>query len=153
MLTCWQIDCDIQIDTLDREGDAMVKPIFALLALILIFSIPAHAQAGGGSTTTVRSSGGGAFGGGGEISTSAGAQHSHNPPAQFQMAAISGSSSDFVPSAYLPFEKAVALGHDLSTTRPATIVEVAQANRITKGSNPERVIVQDSRGNLVEDSK
>lgn len=131
-----------------------MKPIFALIAFVLMFSIPAHAQAGGGSANTARSSGGGgAFGGNGEISSSVGSQHSHTPTAQFQMAATSGSSTDFVPSAYLPFDKAVALGHDLSAARPATIVEVAQANRINKGPNTEHVIVQDSRGNLVEDSK
>jgi hypothetical protein len=69
------------------------------------------------------------------------------------MAAVSGSSADFIPSAYLPFEKAVALGQTNSTAIPPTIVEVAQAYRSAKGQNPQHVIIQDPRGNFVQDSK
>jgi hypothetical protein len=69
------------------------------------------------------------------------------------MAAISGSSTDFVPSAYLPFDKAVELGRADFSTKPANVVEVAEANKNAKGPNPEHVIVQDSHGHLVQTSQ
>jgi hypothetical protein len=129
-----------------------MKMILALMALVLVFSVPAHAQAAGGSASTTRTGGGGSIGGGG-LSGSSGGQPAHTPTTQFQMAAISGSNSDFVPSAYLPFDKAVALGQNYTASKPATVVEVAQAYKNLKGPSPEHVIVQDCRGNLVEDSK
>jgi hypothetical protein len=129
-----------------------MKPAFALVALVLLFSIPAHAQAAGGAASPPRASGGGAAGGGAS-SGSAGTRPSYTPTAQFKMAAVSGSSTDFIPSAYLPFDKAVALGQTNSSAKPETIVEVAQAYRNAKGQNPEHVIIQDLRGNFVQDSK
>ena len=130
-----------------------MKTIFALMALVFVFSLPTHAQAAGGSGAGVRPSGGGSAGGGGGFSGSSGGQLSHTPTAQFAMAAASGTSSGFVPSAYLPFDQAVALGHNFAIATPANIVEVAQAYKNTKTSSPEHVIVQDRRGNLVDDSK
>jgi len=124
-----------------------MKPILALMALVLVFSLPAHAQAAGGSASSPHTGGGGSFGG------SSGARPAHTPTAQFQMSAVSGSNSDFVPSAYLPFDKAVALGRNYSAAKPATIVEVAQAYKNAQGPIPEHVIVQDRRGNFLEDSK
>ncbi len=44
-----------------------MKPTFALLALVLLFSIPAHAQAAGGAANPPRASGGGASGGGASL--------------------------------------------------------------------------------------
>jgi hypothetical protein len=126
-----------------------VKPIFAMLAMVFIFSIPAHAQAAGGSANTARSSGGGSAGAGG-FSGSSGGRPAYTPTAQFKMAAISGSSTDFVPSAYLPFDQAVALGRTDFSTKPANVVEVAEANKNAKGPHPEHVIVQDSHGHLVQ---
>ena len=126
-----------------------MKPIFGMIAMILIFSVPAHAQAAGGSANTMRGSGGGA-GGGGVSSGASSGRPASTPTAQFKMATISGSSSDFVPSAYLPFDKAVALGRTDTSTKPATVVEVAEANKNAKGPNSDHVIVQDLRGRLVE---
>jgi len=129
-----------------------VKPIFALIAMVFIFSIPAYAQAAGGSANTARSFGGGSAGGGG-VSGSSGARPAYTPTAQFKMAAISGSSTDFIPSAYLPFDKAVELGRADFSTKPANVVEVAEANKNAKGPNPEHVIVQDSHGHFVKTSQ
>ena len=44
-----------------------MKPTFALMALVLLFSIPAHAQAAGGSANPPRASGGGSTGGGASL--------------------------------------------------------------------------------------
>ncbi len=130
-----------------------MKAILALMALVLVFSLTAHAQAAGGSASSPHTGGGGSFGGGGGFSGPSGGQLAHTPTTQFQMSAVSGSNSDFVPSAYLPFDKAVALGQNYTAAKPATIVEVAQAYKSVKGPGPEHVIVQDRRGNFVEDSK
>ena len=112
-----------------------MKPIFALMALVLVFSMPAHAQAASGSAGSPHSSGGGSFGGGG-VSGASGAKPAYTPTAQFQMSAVSGSNSEFVPSAYLPFDKAVALGKLLCrpTKRPSS--RVAQAYKKRQGTNP-----------------
>ena len=129
-----------------------MKSTFAMIAMVFIFSIPAHAQAAGGSSNPARSAGSGSAGGGG-FSGSSGARPAYTPTAQFKMAAISGSSTDFVPSAYLPFDKAVALGRTNSSTKPANVVEVAEANKNAKGPNPAHVIVQDLHGHLVQTSQ
>jgi hypothetical protein len=66
---------------------------------------------------------------------------------------VSVTSTAFILSSYLPFDKAVSLEQTNSPVIPETIVEVAQAYRNAKGQNPEHVIIQDLRGNFVQDSK
>jgi len=134
-----------------------MKAIIAAAVLILAFSIPAHAQAhmqaaGGGADINRATGGGGATGGG----TSGGSVSFHTPlyipTREFQMTAVSG-SSDYVPSTYVAYDKALTAGQTSIGTKPPTIVEVAQTNKQTKAPDSEYVIVQDKQGNLVEESR
>jgi hypothetical protein len=132
-----------------------VKSTMALVALLFVFSIPAHAQAAGSAVSNNRASSGG---GGGASGGSAGGGSvsfhtpTHNPTTQFQMTAASG-SSDYVPSTYLAYDKALSAGQTALAAKPQTIVEAAQANKQTKAADSEYLIVQDKNGNLVEESR
>jgi hypothetical protein len=70
------------------------------------------------------------------------------------MTAVSSSANEYVPSAYLAFDKAVALGQAHAPAPKAeSIVEVAQACKNSKGQSSGHVIVQHLNGNFVEDSQ
>jgi len=129
-----------------------MKSMLGLLALVFAFSIPAHAQAAGGAIVTNRASGGGASSGGAGGGSVSFNTLTHHPTTQFQMAAASG-SSDFVPSTYLAYDKALTAGQTALTSKPQTIVEAAQANKETKAPDSECLITQDKQGNLVEESR
>lgn len=134
-----------------------MKAIIAAAVLILAFSVPAHAQAhvqaAGSSVDINRATGGGGASGGG---ASGGSVSFHTPlyipTREFSMTAASG-SSDYVPSTYVTYDKAVTAGQTAITTKPQTVVEAAETNKQTKAPDSEYVIVQDKQGNLVEESR
>jgi hypothetical protein len=129
-----------------------LKSIMALMVVLFVFSIPAHAQAGSAVSNNRTSGGGGTSGGaagGGSVSFPT---PTHNPTTQFQMTAASG-SSDYVPSTYVAFDKAVTAGQSALAAKPQTVVEAAQTNKQTKGADSDYLIVQDKHGNLVEESR
>lgn len=131
-----------------------MKAILALVALVFVFSVPAHAQAAGAIATNTRLTGGGGSSGSSGSSGSVSIRTiSHIPSAQFQVAGASGSAGEYVPSAYLSFDKAVELGQTILTTRPQTVVEAAKTNKGAKAPSTEYVITQDIHGNLVEESR
>jgi hypothetical protein len=127
--------------------------MLALMALIFTFSVPAHAQAASGTATTMRITGASFSGGSGSFGSVSMRTTGHIPSAQFQVAGASGSSGEFIPSAYVSYEKAVALGKTILATKPQTIVEAAQTNRDARVPSTEYVITQDLHGNLVEESR
>jgi hypothetical protein len=131
-----------------------LKSTMALMALFFAFSITAHAQAAGSAVSNYRPSGGGGTSGGGAAGGGSVSFHTptHNPTTQFQMTAASG-STDYVPSTYLAYDKALSAGQTALAAKPQTIVEAAQANKQTKAADSEYLIVQDKHGNLVEESR
>lgn len=135
-----------------------MKAIISAAVLILAFSIPAQAQthlqaAGGGANINRATGGGGGATGGG---TGGGSVSFHTPlyipTREFSMTAASG-SSDYVPSTYVAYDKAVTAGQAAITAKPQTVVEAAATNKQTKAPDSEYVIVQDKLGNLVEESR
>jgi hypothetical protein len=131
-----------------------MKAMLALVALVFVFSVPARAQAGGGMATTTRFTGGGSSSGGSGSSGSVSVRTiSHIPSTQFQVAGASGSAGEYVPSAYVSYDKAVELGQTILATKPQTVVEAAQTNKGAKAPSTEYVITQDLHGNLVEESR
>jgi hypothetical protein len=129
-----------------------MKSMMAVVALLFVFSISAHAQAGSAVGNNRTSGGGGTSGGaagGGSVSFPT---PTHNPTTQFQMTAASG-SSDYVPSTYVAYDKALTAGQAALTVKPQTVVEAAQTNKQTKAVDSEYLIVQDKHGNLVEESR
>jgi hypothetical protein len=83
-----------------------MKVFLGLVAAATLFVVPARAQLVGGAS----------IGGGGSISSigslNAGAMVPIAPsaPTVFRVVAASGSRADFVPSSFLPFDRAVAAG-------------------------------------------
>ncbi len=130
-----------------------IKSTMAVVALLFVFSISAHAQAGSAVSNNRTSGGGGTSGGGaaggGSVSFPT---PTHNPTTQFQVTAASG-SSDYVPSTYVAYDKALTAGQAALTAKPQTVVEAAQTNKQTKAADSDYLIVQDKRGNLVEESR
>jgi hypothetical protein len=129
-----------------------MKSILAVVALLFVFSISAHAQAGSAVSSNRPSGGGGTSGGaagGGSVSFPTPV---HNPTTQFSMTAASG-SSDYVPSTYVAYDKAVTAGQAVLAAKPQTVVEAAQTNKQTKAADSDYLIVQDKHGNLVEESR
>jgi hypothetical protein len=131
-----------------------MKTILAVAALVFAFSLPARAQvAGGGGGNTRLTGGGSSSGGSGGLGPVSMRTTGHIPSTQFQVSGASGSSTDFIPSAYVSYDKAVQLGQTILTTKPTTIVQAAQTNKDAKTRSTEYVITQDLHGNLVEESR
>jgi hypothetical protein len=128
-----------------------MKPIIGLGALILLFSLPAHAQLGtvGGSPSS--------YSGGSLNSSNASSvspvvfpQLPPLPAKRFAMSITSGSSFEFVPSSFMCFDKAVVKGVADLAAKPKSIVLVAQENRNTERAKAQATFVQDGKGKLVK---
>lgn len=111
--------------------------IVVLGALVMLFSLPAHAQMqthgamGGASTTSGYNNGGG--GGGGGISGGASAVTMlHTPATRFDLGYAHGSDYEFEPSSYMAYDDAVKLGRSLVEAKPKTLGEVAAEYRARK---------------------
>ena len=124
-----------------------MKRAIGVAAFILFFAIPAHAQAGSSSSahaTEGGGGGGGGFGGGGGT----GALPTY-PRAHFKMNAVSGSDSSFVPSGYLPFDRAVAEGQAILDAEKKTPAEAAAATSIVPKPHAKVAVVQDANGDPI----
>ena len=71
------------------------------------------------------------------------------PPAQFNTATVSGSQTDYVPSVFVSYDRAIARGQDALDTPPPTVAEAA---RQLGNSHPEKArlaLVQDIHGKAI----
>jgi hypothetical protein len=128
-----------------------MKLLVGLGALILLCSLPAHAQLGtvGGSSSSYS---------GGSLNTSNASsvapvvfpQITPLPATRFGMSITSGSSFEFVPSTFMPFDKAVVQGVADLAAKPKSIVEAAQQNRNKERAKAQVSFVQDGKGKLVK---
>jgi hypothetical protein len=105
--------------------------IAILGALVMLFSLPAHAQAhatpGGASAAAGYVSGGGSAGG----SASAPAMM-HTPATRFEFGYAHGTDCEFVPSSFMAYKDAVKLGRSIVEAKPKTLGEVAAEYRTRK---------------------
>ena len=134
------------------EANTM-KKILGVVALGLLFSIPAHGQnkgsvvsAGSGPNGFPTTGGGGGIGGG-----AAGGGARANLPAygraRFATAAYSGNST-FAPSSFLSFDQAVELGkRELAAQK--SVVQVAAESLATMKAKSRVAFTQDDGGNVV----
>ena len=112
--------------------------IAILGALVILFSVPVHAQShttmGGGSTAAAYTGGGGGSAGGGAGS------HAmlHTPATQFDFGYAHGTTCDFNPSSYMEYDEAVKYGTAVvaAQAKPKTLGEIAAEYR-TKKKQPE----------------
>lgn len=72
------------------------------------------------------------------------------PEPRFHMTVVNGSSNDFIPSTFVPFEQAVAQGRAALATKPKTLAEVAAEYRATKKPKAEVAFVQDDSGRAIK---
>jgi hypothetical protein len=127
-----------------------MKKFLGVAAIVLLSSIPAHAQraagpAAGSSPTAAVTFGGGSVGGGGITSDTG-----HLPAyarATFATAAFGGDSS-FAPSSFMTFEDAVKEG--VAESAPGrTVAQAAVDNQAAMREKSRIEFVQDHSGNVV----
>lgn len=133
-----------------------MKRLLGLAILTLGLALSAGAQSngrafsGGSSPTgTGGSGGGGSIGGGGLSGVSSFTTLPSRPPATFGSAAISGNDADFVPSTFLPFEKAVAAGQAMLDAEHASVADTARANSATPKTKARVALVENAVGDPV----
>lgn len=125
-----------------------MKRAIGVAAFLLFFAIPAHAQAGSSSSARPAQSGGGGGGGGMGGGGSTGPLPTY-PRAHFKMSEVSGSNGSFVPSGYLPFDRAVAQGQAILDAEKRTPAEAASAASIVPKPHAKVTIVQAANGDPI----
>jgi hypothetical protein len=130
-----------------------VIKIVGVAVLVLGFAVSAQAQgvrAAGAAVPPITSiSGGGSagYGGGGfSVGPSSFRTLSHFPPTRFAVKTVDGSSSDYVPSTFVPYEVAVAEGRAVLAARPVSLGQFARQNQATITPKAKVELVQDHHG-------
>jgi len=134
-----------------------MKRLLGLAILAAGLAIPAHAQgfhggasAGSSSNGLPTNGGGGGFGGGfGGGLSSAGNRLPAYPLANFNLAAVSGTQAEYVPSTFVSYDQAVAEGREILATPPKTLVQAAREQASTRTDKARFALVQDRNGNAV----
>jgi hypothetical protein len=73
----------------------------------------------------------------------------HYAPSNPQMIELSGSFTDFFPSVFMAFDKAVAKGTAANNTPAISVVEAARENRAEQKPKAKAVFMQDGHGNAI----
>jgi hypothetical protein len=130
-----------------------MKKLIGVLALVLIFSVSAHAQSRGpgfGSAPSAVSNGGG--GGGGSSNGAGGSYSGHgssSPRASFAVSAVSGGDPSFAPSTFLSFDQAVAEGKAINAAGQKSLAEIANENNAVPKAKAKFTFVQNADGKVV----
>jgi hypothetical protein len=125
-----------------------MKRAIGVTVFILFFAIPAHAQAGSSGSARATQSGGGGGGGGFGGGGTTGPLPSH-PRAHFKMSEVSGANGSFIPSGYLPFDRAVAEGQAILDAEKKTPAEAAAAASIVPKPHAKVAVVQAANGDPI----
>ena len=126
-----------------------MKKLLGLAAVILLASLPAHAQRSAGSTAG-SNSGAALTGGGGGTGAGIATGGSHLPiytRTTFDSAAYKGDPY-FAPSSFVSFEDAVKEGVAESAP-PKSVAEAAADNQAASRVKSRVEFVQDPRGNVI----
>jgi hypothetical protein len=131
-----------------------MKKLVGVAALVLLFSIPAHAQAKGGSVGSSSTNAGGSGGsgggiGGGSLGGTNGARLPSYPRASFDVSAASGGDPSFAPSTFLSFDQAVAQGKAILAANQKSLAQIAAENSTAPKTKAKFSFVQDADGNVV----
>jgi hypothetical protein len=111
-----------------------MKRILGVAALLLFFSIPAHAQA----------SIGGSLNSGGHILQSY--------PMLSTALTYSVGPLDYVPTTFMCYDQAIAVGRAAATEHVKTLVEIAQDTRDREKGKGKIVFVQDADNRVIAES-
>jgi len=105
-----------------------MKRLMTLAVFAVGLALPTHAQtahaAAGGAAIPLASTGGGGWGGG--AGYGGGSRPVSHPPTQFNTTSVSGSQNEYVPSVFVPYDRAVATGQNALDTPPPTVAEAAR---------------------------
>jgi hypothetical protein len=115
------------------SNEGFMKIALAAAVMVLLASLPAHAQGVGGSLRPPQS-----------FQTLP-----WNPPASPQAIELSGTDETFLPSTFLTFESAVAAGKAVTKEKTKSVAEAAAESRKGVKTAAKIRIEQDDRGNLV----
>ncbi|HTX14385.1 MAG TPA: hypothetical protein VMD77_03740 [Candidatus Baltobacteraceae bacterium] len=134
-----------------------MKRFLGLTILILGLSVPAHAQARASAFSSGTSlSGGGVSGAGGGGGMGGGLSGTVNfnvlpaiPPTSLPSSAISGTDNDFVPSTFLPYDKAIAAGQDVLDAEHKSVAEAAAENSRARKLKARADIIENAAGDAV----
>lgn len=125
-----------------------MKRLMALGVFAVGLVLPTHAQtthsAAGGAANALPSNSGGGWGGGGGYS--GGSRPVSHPPTQFNTASVSGSQNEYVPSVFVPYDRAMAKGQSVLDTPPPTVAEAARQQGNTHPEKAKLALVQDIYG-------
>jgi hypothetical protein len=145
----WKGDCDLNCETREAGKVAHMRKILFIAVLVLGFSAPAMAQRGGGAAgiggSAFGSGGGGGYGSGGLGGGFTGGLASC-PPTQFAVMGVSGSNSEFEPSTFVSFDKAVAAGKQEIAIESRTVAQAARENMAARKEKARLALVQDGYG-------
>jgi hypothetical protein len=105
----------------------------------------------GGAVSNSGSGGGGGYGGYGGGMT--GSTNFHTlpsiPPARLPSTAVSGSDATFVPSSFLPYNQAIAVGNAMLDAQHESVAEAAAENSLVHRLPAKATIVENAIGNPV----
>jgi len=134
-----------------------MKRFLGLAVLILGLSIPAFGQraaagmTGGAAGGAVSYGGGGGYGGSGGGLTGPTDFHTlpSIPPARLPSTAVSGSDATFVPSSFLPYNQAIAVGNAMLDAQHESVAEAAAENSLVHRLPAKATIIENAIGNPV----
>ena len=115
--------------------------ILGIAAVALMLALPTYAQtprpSAGGMTNplTTTGGGGGGYGGGGGAPDASVNKLPSYPRACLNMAAVSGTRAEYVPSTFVAYDKAVADGQTIDDTPAPTVADAARAQRASAATS------------------
>jgi hypothetical protein len=140
------------------ERQTIMKKLLGVAAFVLLFSIPAHAQAKGGASAGMSAtnsganagvSGGGTSSGGGIGGGNGSGRLPTYPRASFDVVAVSGGDPSFAPSTFLSFDQAVAEGKAMAAANEKSLGQIATENSAVAKAKAKLAFVQDANGDVV----
>jgi hypothetical protein len=132
-----------------------MKLMMGVGAMIVLFCLPAGAQSFG----TGNVGGAGSINSGSSLNGGSGLHGvtSHSLPkiaeTRFYMSVTSGSESEYTPSVYVPFSKAVQIGSTVQVVKPKSLAEVASEYRNAPKAKAEYSLIQDADGKIVKEEE
>jgi hypothetical protein len=129
----------------------LTRTLWALGVLMLVSCAPAYAQAYVGSSAS--SYGSAINSGQNGMAKASFPTHYSLPDASTQVLTYSGSNSEFVPSLFMSYDKALAKGVADLAAKPKTLAEVAQEYRKEQRAKAQTSFVQDANGKPVKAEK
>jgi len=130
-----------------------MKRMIALAVLAVGLAVPIHAQTGhlvaGGGASSVSASGGGGWGSGGFGGGSTASRPLNYPLTHFNVASVSGSQQEYVPSVFVSYDKAIATGQTVLDTPPMTVAEASRQLGNVRAEKAKVALVQDDYGRVI----